>query len=214
MGKTEYWHDIVTEKSWNILKGLTGKFDFILIGGWAAYLWSRGLKSMDIDIIVDFSNLDKLKKEYDLRKNDSLKKYEIKIEEIDIDIYIPYYSKLTIPAEDILKEKAENIEGFSVISKEMLLLLKQGAEQERGMSEKGEKDRFDIFGLLLYCDINYKKYYQLLNKYGKESYFGRLISLIKNFREYKYFEMTPRQFRLKKEEILKKLKSESGSIKV
>src|SRR3989338_3965005 len=107
----EYWHDLITERSWKILQEIKGKFDFVLIGGWATYLWARSLKSKDIDIVIDFSVLEKLKKEYSLSKNDNLRKYEINMGEIDIDIYVPYYSQLAVPAEDIKKESAV-IEGF------------------------------------------------------------------------------------------------------
>ncbi len=74
----DYWHDLLTEKSWKILQDLKGKFSFILIGGWAVYLWARTQKSKDIDIIVDLKTLADLKKQYTVNKNDNLKKYEIK----------------------------------------------------------------------------------------------------------------------------------------
>ncbi len=45
----EYWHNLMTEKSWKILQGLKGKFSFVLIGGWATYLWTRSLKSKVIN---------------------------------------------------------------------------------------------------------------------------------------------------------------------
>ena len=202
----EYWHALITEKSWEILQKLKGKFDFVLIGGWATYLWAKSQKSKDIDVIIDFTNLEKLKKEYLLRKNDNLKKYEIKIEEIDIDIYLPFYSKLTIPIEDIPKEEITKIEGFSVVSKEILLILKQGAEEDRALSEKGEKDRIDILSLVFFCDIDYKKYFRLLKKYQKENYYQKLINITKKFKGYQSFNMTPRQLKLKKKQVIEKIK--------
>src|SRR3990167_6840408 len=125
----EFWSSLLTEKSWNLLKELSKKnFQFIVIGGWAAYLWTRLHKSKDIDIIVpDFEDMEYLKKNYDLRKNDSLKKYEIKFEEIDVDIYLPYYSKLALTIEEI-KHHSAIIENLHVASPEALLILKQGAE--------------------------------------------------------------------------------------
>src|SRR3989344_5181136 len=107
----DYWNNILTEKSWSILLKLKKeKFNFTVIGGWAAYLWTNLHKSKDIDIVInDFKDLDFLKKNYDLRKNDSLKKYEIKFEEIDLDIYVPYYSKLALPIEEI-KSRITKIE--------------------------------------------------------------------------------------------------------
>ena len=48
----QFWNEVLTEKSWNVLKDLNReRFDFILIGGWAVYLWARSHKSKDIDII-------------------------------------------------------------------------------------------------------------------------------------------------------------------
>jgi hypothetical protein len=30
-----YWHTLLTEKSWKVLQKIKKEFDFILIGGWA-----------------------------------------------------------------------------------------------------------------------------------------------------------------------------------
>ena len=198
----EYWNDLIVERSWKILQELKGKFDFILIGGWANYLWTKKFKSKDIDIIVDFDTLDKIKKEYDLKKNENLRKYEIKIDEVDIDVYVAFYSKLTIPLEEVRTTK---IERFKVIKIEDLLILKQGAENDRRESEKGEKDRLDILSLLFYCDVDFKEYSNILKRIKREEFYDILVKIIKNFKEYKYFNMTPRQLKLKKKEILEKL---------
>lgn len=44
-------------------------------------------------MVVDFSELGRLKQDFILEKNERLKKYQIKIESVDIDIYLPHYSK-------------------------------------------------------------------------------------------------------------------------
>ena len=75
----EYWSTIITQKSWEILQQIKPKIDFVLIGGWATYLWTRAHKSKDIDIVIDFDELAKLRKKYSVKKNDNLKKYETKI---------------------------------------------------------------------------------------------------------------------------------------
>ncbi|PIY70044.1 hypothetical protein COY89_03190, partial [Candidatus Roizmanbacteria bacterium CG_4_10_14_0_8_um_filter_36_36] len=72
-----FYQSIVTEKSWKMLQMLKKNIDFILIGGWAVYLYAKTLKSKDIDIIVDYQELDKIKKNFQLIKNDRLRKYEI-----------------------------------------------------------------------------------------------------------------------------------------
>ncbi len=200
----EFWNSQLTEKSWAILQEIRKKYKFILIGGWAAYLWTRQQKSKDIDIIVDVQELQKLKKE-NLSKNDNLKKYEIKTGEIDIDIYVPHFSKLTMPAEDMKKYTSE-IEGFTVASKEALLILKQGAEKERENSVKGEKDKIDIISLLFFSDIDFNKYETILKKYNLEVYIDRILSLLIAFKDYHVVNMTPREFKQKKEKLIDKIR--------
>ena len=204
----EFWNSTLTEKSWKVLLGLQEKkFDFIVIGGWAAYLWTNLHKSKDIDIVIkDFKDLDFLKKNYDLIKNDNLKKYEIKLEEIDVDIYAPFFSKLAVPVDEI-KKYTTRIQNLEVVKPEILLILKQGAERDRESSVKGEKDRIDIITLLFYSSINFKEYFKLLKKYNLEHFYKRLKNIISNFREIEYLNMTPREFKLKKKEIMEKLKS-------
>ena len=203
----DYWNSILTEKSWKVLLDLKQKeFDFIIIGGWAAYLLTKLHKSKDIDIVLkDHKDLDFLKKNYDLRKNDNLKKYEIKFEEIDLDIYAPFYSKLAIPAED-LKKYTIKTQGFEVVKPEALLILKQGAEIYRKYSVKGEKDRVDIMTLLLFADIDFKEYFNLLKIYKLEEYYDRLKKIINNFNEVKYLGLNPREFKLRKSRLIEKLK--------
>lgn len=201
----EYWNTLITEKSWNLLKELNKKIRFILIGGWAVYLWSNAHKSKDIDIVVDFKELEKIKLKYNLKKNDNLKKYEIIINEIDVDIYVPYYSNLAVPVEDI-KRHSTKIENFDVVKPEILLILKQSAEIDRAESEKGLKDRIDIMDILLNCDIDFNKYKEKLKEYRLTHYKNRLINIINTFKDLKYLNLNPREFKLKKIEMLDKLK--------
>ena len=203
----DYWNSILTEKSLNVLLKLKKeKFNFIIIGGWAAYLWTNLHKSKDIDIILkDFNNLEILKKEHELRKNDSLRKYEIKFENIDLDIYVPFYSKLAIPTEDV-KNHTTKINGFEVVRPEVLLILKQGAEKDREFSVKGEKDRIDIITLMFYSDMNFKEYFNLIKRYKLNDYYPRLRKIINNFKEIKYLNLNPKEFKLRKNKIIEKLK--------
>ncbi len=202
----EFWNSLLTEKSWKVLQELRKeKFRFIVIGGWAAYLWTKQHKSKDIDILLlDFKDLELIKQKYDLRKNDHLKKYEIKLEEIDVDIYTPYYSKLTLPVEDIAKETAK-IEGFEVVSSEILLILKQGAELDRKDSIKGEKDRIDIMTLLCYTEIDFNKYRNIIKKYKIEYYKTRLKEIINNFKNIKHLNLNENEFSKIKKELISKM---------
>ncbi len=202
--KMEYWNEIITEKSWNVLQKIRKEINFILIGGWATYLWTKAHKSKDIDIVIDYKELGKLKSNYRLNKNDNLKKYEIRIEDIDIDIYLPFYSEL--PLIKNIEKYAAKVEGFKVVKPEALLVLKQAAEIARGNTEKGMKDRIDIMDLLLKCQIDFPQYKKILEKEKLTKFKDRLIGIITKFDELKYINLNPRQFKLKKEEIIKNLK--------
>ena len=203
----EFWNSILTEKSWDILINLSKEnFNFIVIGGWAAYLWTKTNKSKDIDIaLADIKDINFLKNKYNLKKNDRLKKYEISFNEIDVDIYVPYFSELPIPVQD-LKQYYTKIEGLNVVNSEMLLILKQAAELDRESSVRCEKDRVDIMTLLLHADINLKLYYSFLRKYKLEHYLLKLKNIVADFKDNDYLELNPRELKLKKIKILKKLK--------
>lgn len=171
-----YYHDIMTEKSWKFLQKMKRRYKFILIGGWAVHCYTKALKSKDIDIICDYETLQKLKTDYELIKNERLKKYEVHQGEFDIDIYVPFFSELGLPVEDL--QKMTNIkEGFILITSEALLILKQKAHRDRAQSLKGEKDKIDIISLL-YNGIDIKKYKTLIKKYGLKDYLSELKILL------------------------------------
>ena len=201
----EYWHDLIVEKSWNALQKIKREFNFILIGGWAIYLYTKGLKSKDIDIIVDFETLNKIRKRYSLIKNDKLKKYEIKIDEIDVDIYVKKFSKLPMPVEEI-ERNTNLIEGFKLVKPEVLLILKQAAEFARDTSEKGIKDKIDIINLLIKSDINFNFYYELIKKYNLHNYKNRLIQIIKNFNYLDRLNLNVKEYKKIKLRLLKELR--------
>ena len=203
----EFWNSALTEKSFSILLNLKKlPFEFVVIGGWAAYLWTKAHKSKDIDILLkNFEDMKYLREHYSLKKNDNLKKYEIKIEEIDTDIYVPFYSYLALPVEECIKHTAK-IDGIEVVSPEILLILKQGAEIDRRDSVKGAKDRIDVMSLLIYSPVDFRKYSMLLKQNKIEHYFQRLKGIINGFKDIEYIGLNPREFRLKKQEILEGLK--------
>jgi hypothetical protein len=201
-----YWNELVTEKSWQKLAELRQrKIRFVLIGGWAAWLYTRSLKSKDIDIIVGFAELSKLRQMFDLTKNERLKKYQFQLDEIDVDVYVEHFSKLAIPAEEAIKETTQ-IEGFTVVKPEILLILKQGAEEARQKSEKGLKDRIDIIELLLKAGINFSEYNKALQRHGIGHFKQRLIEILQNFSETKYLNLNPREFKKKKQQLLREIK--------
>lgn len=179
---TEYYHQLVTAKSFKILQDLRRQYDFILIGGWAVFIWTGGLKSKDIDIVLDYPELAKFKNQYALAKNDRLKKYEAKDGEVDIDIYVRNYSNPGLPAAAIGKYAVAR-GGFRVPKAEVLLLLKQAAQQARQGTPKGEKDAIDIVSLLSSGEIDFAFYRKLVNDYGPADLPEKLKVLLKSRRE-------------------------------
>ena len=202
----EFWSDNITKLSWERLKELTSEFDFILIGGWGLFLYTKINKSKDIDILIDMNSLYSIKQIYELKKNVNLKKYEIEDQGFDIDIYVPYFSELPIPVEDIFEMKNPIIQGIKTVQPEILLILKQSAYQDRRDSIKGKKDSIDIITLLRYGGVDFKKYTQLLKKYKLDEYFDYLIRLVKSFDDYTYTGMDFMEFKKWKKELLKILK--------
>lgn len=199
----EFWNSLLTEKSWDIMQQLKKEhFKFIVIGGWAIYLWTKQHKSKDIDIVItNFRDLELLGKRYKLNKNDRLKKYEIKIEGIDIDIYLLHYSRFALPRELITKYTSK-IEGFEVVRPEILLILKQNAEFDRGDSVKGQKDRIDIMTLLCYSNIDLKLYRKILEEGKLIDYRKRLRQIIQTFRELKYLNINANDYAKIKRRLL------------
>jgi len=175
----QYYHNLITEKSFHFLQGLKKKYKFILIGGWAVYSYTRALKSKDIDIIVDYGELAKFREDFEVFKNDRLKKYEIKTGEFDIDIYVPHYSELGIEIE-MIQEDAISREGFRTPELEMLFLLKLHAWNERRGSAKGRKDELDIFSLAFLPEFDWKRYSKYLRAVGLERLGGSFLDLLKN----------------------------------
>jgi len=200
-----YYQDVITEKSWKILKLVKTKINFVLIGGWAVYLYTQALKSKDIDIIVDYSDLGTLKEDFNITKNERLSKYEIKAEGIDIDIYLPHYSDLGIPVEEIVKY-TDKIEGYAIPQKEMLILTKLKAYRSRQGSIKGEKDKIDIISLLLLPDFDYERYCKFIKQYDFTHFNNLLKKLLENTYEIPEIGLNRHMFSKMKKNIMYNIK--------
>lgn len=197
-----FYHDLITQKSWQVLLDLRKKYKFILIGGWAVFLYTKALKSKDIDLVVDYEELEKIRQEFTVFKNERLKKYEGRKEEAEIDIYVPFYSNLGIPVEEI-KKFTVSVEGFTVAEKEVLAILKQNALKQRGGSLKGRKDLIDLVSLFSLSDFQWDKYFQLIREYRLQDYLDFFRKTLKNTFEIKELGLNTHQFsRLKKKILL------------
>lgn len=164
-----------------MLTEFSKKYNFILIGGWSIYLYSKLQKSRDIDIIVSYEDFALISNEFTLSKNAVLKKYEIKFTDFDVDIYLPYFSNLTIPPSDILESYTTVVENIKVPVIEALITLKLGAYKDRRESIKGDKDRLDIVGLLLTSDIDFVALDKMFQKYNLKGFFSLMEEIFQKF---------------------------------
>ncbi len=174
-----FYHNLITEKSWQLLQALRKKYDFILIGGWAVFLYTKTLKSKDVDLVLEFSELEKLKEEFEVSKNERLKKYEARQGEMEVDVYVPFYSNPGLPAED-LKKFVIQLEGFKTVRKEVLAVLKQEALVGRRDTVKGRKDLIDLVCLFCLSDFNWKEYEGTIERYELNESSAILSEVLKN----------------------------------
>ena len=207
----EFWNEELTRKSWEMLIEFNKRYDFVVIGGWAVYLWTKAYKSRDIDIVVDFNCLEKLRKDFRLEKNERLKKFEIKLDFFDIDIYVPFFSEFWYPAERLVK-KYKIIEGFKVPSQEVLVILKQQAYKGR-KGIKAKKDAFDIM-LLLMKGFDFKKYADVVKEIKKPELIDLLLEIVKtiNARDADYFSLKFKEFVNIKKKIIQEIKTTKRKI--
>lgn len=201
----EFYHNSVTDKSFQFLKELNKNYEFVLIGGWAVFLYSRSLKSKDIDIILDYDKLGKLQKDFTVNKNDRLKKYEIKTGEFDIDIYVVHYSELGVPTEFIV-ESAKKRGGFLAPSLEVLFVLKLYAWQRRRGSIKGRKDELDILTLAFLEEFDWPEYLKIINKFNLKTEHKEFISLLKNTKRIPELKLNDQQVSRFKKKITQQIK--------
>lgn len=200
-----YYHDLVTQKSWEELLRLKRTVKFVLIGGWAVYLYTKALKSKDIDILVDFDELPVLQKNYRLVKNERLKKYEAVREEVQIDIYLPHYSRLGIEV-SVLQKEAHSFEGFSVLDASYLTALKIHTLAERARSPKGEKDFIDILSLVNSAQVNLTDVKAIMETHSLAPALAVFQSLLEEHREIPEIPLTQHAYA----KIKKKIKAGLG----
>ena len=210
----EFWNSDITNESWKELLSLSTKYSFTLIGGWAIYMYTKLQKSRDIDIVVDYDQFKMLSTDFEMRKNPSLRKYEIKFQKFDIDVYTPFYSRLAVPPQDLINSYTI-IENIRVPKVEELLILKIGAFEERMNSIKGQKDRLDIAGLAFYSSIDYVRLRNVLDSYGKTLYIDLLVKAIGTIerRLLPYLNLNESTYARIKKKTLEAIISQTGAAK-
>lgn len=147
--------------SMDVLNELSKRIDFVLIGGWAVYLYVNTQKSMDIDIALDYKHLDYFNK-YGISNYPNININYTVINGVVVDIFLPEFSDKDLPfkVNDILSNYAK-IRNIKVVDKEMLLLLKVWGYFSNDRT-KLQKDVIDVVSLLFYGEVNLAKVKSLI----------------------------------------------------
>ena len=125
-----------------------------LIGGWGTWVRLHGQMSHDIDLIVSHEDLALLRSQmgdFSTSEHVGGKKYRGDFNEIHVDLYVPHQSrlgnKLQLRVGDLTQER-ETVDGYNVLSVEAHAATKIAALLDRPDSLPGEKDRYEIVGLM------------------------------------------------------------------
>jgi hypothetical protein len=128
----------------------------ILIGGWATFVRVGGEISLDIDLITSQESRHKLEglmTDLSPSNNHQGRKLRATIDDVHLDIYLPYESqlggKLRLKVE-VLAEypDALSFERWTLLRLEAHIATKMAALLDRHFSEKGQKDAREILALL------------------------------------------------------------------
>lgn len=128
----------------------------ILIGGWATFIRVGGEISLDIDLITSQESrhkLEQLMTDLSPSNNHQGRKLRATIDNVHLDIYLPYESQLG----DRLRLKVEvlaeypdelKFEKWTLLRLEAHVATKMAALLDRHFSEKGQKDAREVLALL------------------------------------------------------------------
>lgn len=128
----------------------------ILIGGWATFVRVGGEISLDIDLITSQQSrhkLEQLMTDLSPSNNHQGRKLRATIDDVHLDIYLPYESqlggKLRLKVE-VLAEYPDELtfEKWTLLRLEAHIATKMAALLDRHFSEKGQKDAREILALL------------------------------------------------------------------
>jgi hypothetical protein len=130
--------------------------EIVFIGGVATYLHVQrrpkaGLPleaTHDVDASISAVASSSLRDRYEFTENPRLHKVQIRVEDIDVDLYPQHISRLRFSYAD-LAPYAQRYRGFKIAAIPHILLLKVDALEDRGSSGKGAKDRRDAAKLLV-----------------------------------------------------------------
>lgn len=128
----------------------------ILIGGWATFVRVGGEISLDIDLITSQESrhkLEQLMTDLSPSNNHQGRKLRATIDDVHLDIYLPFESQLGSKLRlrvEVLAEYPDELsfEKWTLLRLEAHIATKMAALLDRHFSEKGQKDAREILALL------------------------------------------------------------------
>jgi len=152
---SQFYSTEQTASSRRVLDELLGVVpQAVLIGGWASWVRTGGPMSHDIDLIVSHGELaivDHLTGDVSLSTHIGHKKWRASYNNIHVDLYVPYESRLgrhlALRVEDLVSQ-VEIVDGYHVLTTAAHIATKWAALLDRPDSLPGEKDRFELRHLL------------------------------------------------------------------
>jgi hypothetical protein len=128
----------------------------ILIGGWATFVRVGGEISLDIDLITSQESrhkLEQLMTDLSPSNNHQGRKLRATIDDVHLDIYLPYESRLGSKLRlkvEVLAEYPDELafEKWTLLRLEAHIATKMAALLDRHFSEKGQKDAREILALV------------------------------------------------------------------
>ena len=128
----------------------------ILIGGWATFVRVGGEISLDIDLITSQESrhkLESLMTDLSPSNNHQGRKLRATIDDVHLDIYLPFESqlgsKLRLKVEVLAEYPDElSFEKWTLLRLEAHIATKMAALLDRHFSDKGQKDAREILALL------------------------------------------------------------------
>ena len=163
---TDFYRDDQTKAAQSVLARLQKIVpEAVILGGWAVFLYTHGQRSTDVDIAVDFPSFGRLQQDFGslITKNNNLRKYELILDRVEIDILVVHFSNAGIPIEALI-EPTRSLSGFRVMSPEGLLAMKLCAWIDRTGRPKGDKDEADVLSLLSVIPMDWGHYREILTK--------------------------------------------------
>lgn len=203
----QFWNEENTRGSFDVLRGLVGKVNFVLIGGWAVFYYTRQQRSLDIDIAIGYDSVEHFMG-YGVNQYEGMLIKYATVNGIVVDLFIEGFADkdLPVPVSEIMQHYI-TLEGIKVVEKELLLLLKTWG-YFRADEVKHHKDVIDAVSLLFFADIDLQKVRQYIERYNIPKNKGADIMLEYLDMAVRFLpnlDLTEHEYQVRKEELKAKI---------